>query len=115
MIDAGLLAAKWRCCTLQTDDNWSRGERLDQKMSRCQTDMEQLRRELDHAHRCVNDLEVNLMVASSAPEADQEPMSNGPLSVPPSSSSSLSLPFSAFFPGARLVNQRPPTNTAPFV
>uniref|UniRef100_A0A914XHN5 Uncharacterized protein n=1 Tax=Plectus sambesii TaxID=2011161 RepID=A0A914XHN5_9BILA len=45
-------------------------------MTRCQADMEHLRRELDHAHRCVNDLEVNLMVAGEQPEADQDPSNN---------------------------------------
>lgn len=54
------------------NENQRTASRFDDELGRCQNQMDVLRKELAYAHRCVNDLEVNMMINGSATESDTE-------------------------------------------
>lgn len=59
------------------DDNHLLANHLDGELGKCQEQVDSLRKELAYAHRCVNDLEVNMMVNGSATESDTEGQNAG--------------------------------------
>jgi hypothetical protein len=62
---------------LQVDNNTRIVNRLDTELDKCQNEMFSLKKELDYAQRCVEDIEVNCQVGSDQMECDQAERSAG--------------------------------------
>ncbi|VDP09623.1 unnamed protein product [Soboliphyme baturini] len=64
----------------KADENGLFANHLTEEIDRCHRQMEALRNEIAFANRCVNDLEVNMMINGSATESDMESQGAGQLS-----------------------------------
>ena len=61
------------------DDNTRIVTRLDTELDKCQHEMFSLKKELDYAQRCVEDIEVNCQIGSDQMECDQHERAPGML------------------------------------
>jgi hypothetical protein len=59
------------------DNNTRIVTRLDSELDKCQNEMFSLKKELDYAQRCVEDIEVNCQIGSDQMECDQMERSAG--------------------------------------
>jgi hypothetical protein len=59
------------------DNNTRIVTRLDSELDKCQNEMFSLKKELDYAQRCVEDIEVNCQIGSDQMECDQQERSAG--------------------------------------
>ena len=67
----------------QVEDNKESAAKLDFELEKCQQEMEHLKKELAYATRCVNDLEINMMVNGSDTESNTEAHTAGNLASNP--------------------------------
>ncbi len=67
----------------QVHDKKESATKLDGELEKCHEEMENLKKELAFATRCVNDLEINMVINGSATESDGETQAAGTVYLDP--------------------------------